>query len=59
MNTPISFEVAKLLKEKGYSLECEEFYTKGVRGVGFKVVVFVKDGVATFDDIKKKIDYEH
>lgn len=34
-------------KEKNYELETEE----GVRGVGFKVVVEVKDGVATFDTI--------
>jgi hypothetical protein len=24
----------------------------GVRGMGFKVVVFVKDGVATFNEVK-------
>jgi hypothetical protein len=35
-------------KGKTFELESEE----GVRGVGFSVVVEVKDGVATFDDIK-------
>ena len=34
-------------KDKTYELETEE----GVRGIGFKVVVEIKDGVATFDDI--------
>jgi hypothetical protein len=29
LSKPISFEIAKLLKEKGYSWECEEFYKKG------------------------------
>lgn len=28
MNQPVSFEIAKLLKEKGYDLECEDFYSK-------------------------------
>jgi hypothetical protein len=35
-------------KGKTYELETEE----GVRGIGFKVIVEVKDGVATFDEIK-------
>jgi hypothetical protein len=34
-------------KGKTYQLETEE----GVRGVGFKVIVQVKDGVATFDEL--------
>jgi hypothetical protein len=34
-------------KGKTFELETEE----GVRGIGFKVVVEIKDGVATFDDI--------
>lgn len=29
MNTPIKFELAKLLKEKLFSWECENFYKKG------------------------------
>lgn len=33
---------------KTYELTTEE----GVRGVGIKVVVTIKDGVATFDEIK-------
>jgi hypothetical protein len=33
---------------KTYELETEE----GVRGSGFKVVVTIKDGVATFEDLK-------
>lgn len=33
---------------KTYELETEE----GVRGIGFKVVVTIKDGVATFEDLK-------
>ena len=28
MNTPVSFELAKLLKEKGYDLSTERFYPK-------------------------------
>jgi hypothetical protein len=32
---------------KKYELETEE----GVRGIGFKVVVTIKDGVATFQDL--------
>jgi hypothetical protein len=32
---------------KIYELETEE----GVRGIGFKVVVTIKDGVATFQDL--------
>ena len=28
MNTPVSFEIAKLLKEKEFNLECENFYSK-------------------------------
>lgn len=28
MNTPVSFEIAKLLKEKGFSWECSQFYCK-------------------------------
>ena len=28
MNTPVSFELAKLLKEKGFSWECSQFYCK-------------------------------
>ncbi len=35
-------------KGKTYELTTEE----GVRGMGIKVVVNVKDGVATFDEIK-------
>jgi hypothetical protein len=35
-------------KGKNYELTTEE----GVRGVGYKVVVNIKDGVATFDEIK-------
>lgn len=35
-------------KGKTYELTTEE----GVRGVGYKVVVNVKDGVATFNEIK-------
>jgi hypothetical protein len=27
MNTPVSFELAKLLKEKGFSNRCSNFYT--------------------------------
>jgi len=34
-------------KGKTYELETEE----GVRGMGFKVVVEIKDGVATFDTV--------
>jgi hypothetical protein len=33
---------------KTYELATEE----GVRGIGFKVVVTIKDGVATFEDLK-------
>jgi len=33
---------------KTYELETEE----GVRGTGIKVVVTIKDGVATFEDLK-------
>jgi hypothetical protein len=33
---------------KTYELTTQE----GVRGIGFKVVVTIKDGVATFSDIK-------
>jgi hypothetical protein len=29
MNTYVNLELAKLLKEKGYSWECENFYKKG------------------------------
>lgn len=29
MNKEVSFPIAKLLKEKGYSWECENFYKKG------------------------------
>ena len=35
-------------KCKNYELTTEE----GVRGMGFKVVVTIKDGVATFTEIK-------
>lgn len=28
MNTPVSFEIAKLLKEKGFEGECSSFYVK-------------------------------
>jgi hypothetical protein len=35
-------------KGKNYELTTEE----GVRGMGIRVVVNVKDGVATFDEIK-------
>lgn len=35
-------------KGKNYELTTEE----GVRGMGIKVVVTIKDGVATFDEIK-------
>ena len=35
-------------KGKTYELTTEE----GVKGMGFKVVVSIKDGVATFDEIK-------
>lgn len=35
-------------KDKTYELTTEE----GVRGMGIKVVVTVKDGVATFEEIK-------
>jgi hypothetical protein len=34
-------------KSKNYELETEE----GVRGMGIKVIVEVKDGVATFEEI--------
>jgi hypothetical protein len=33
---------------KTYELETEE----GVRGAGFKVAVTIKDGVATFEELK-------
>ena len=35
-------------KGKTYELTTEE----GVRGIGYKVVVNIQDGVATFDEIK-------
>ena len=35
-------------KDKTYDLETEE----GVRGVGFKVVVTIKDGKAEFEDLQ-------
>jgi hypothetical protein len=35
-------------KDKTYELETEE----GVRGVGFKVVVTIKDGKAEFEDLQ-------
>ena len=35
-------------QDRWYELETEE----GVRGVGLKVVVTIKDGVATFEDLK-------
>ena len=35
-------------KRKSYELTTEQ----GVQGIGFKVVVTIKDGVATFDEIK-------
>ena len=35
-------------KGKTYELTTEQ----GVKGIGFKVVVTIKDGVATFDEIK-------
>ena len=28
MNTEVNFEIAKLLKEKGFSWECRHFYRK-------------------------------
>lgn len=34
-------------KDKTYQLETQE----GVRGFGYKVVVEIRDGVATFDEI--------
>ena len=33
---------------KNFELETEE----GVRGMGFKVIVQIEDGVATFDEVK-------
>lgn len=35
-------------KDKTYDLRTEE----GVRGNGFKVIVTIKDGIATFEDLK-------
>lgn len=35
------------IKDKTYELRTEE----GVRGMGFKVVVTIKDGEATFEDL--------
>ena len=35
LNKPVNFPTAKLLKEKGYSLECIEFYFKGKRDKKF------------------------
>ncbi len=35
-------------KDNTYDLKTEE----GVRGNGFKVIVTIKDGIATFEDLK-------
>ena len=35
-------------KDKYYQLTVEE----GIRGVGFRVVVIIKDGEATYEDLK-------
>lgn len=33
---------------KTYELET----TEGVKGIGYKVIVIIKDGIATFDEVK-------
>jgi hypothetical protein len=43
MNTPVKFETAKLLKEKGFDLECEFFYSK----------------YGSFNYLKPHREYEH
>ncbi len=35
-------------KDKTYQLTTEE----GVRGIGYKVIVNIKDGIATFNELK-------
>lgn len=35
-------------KDKTYDLTTEQ----GVRGIGFKVIITIKDGIATFQDLK-------
>lgn len=43
MNTPVNFEIAKLLKEKGFDVECENFYSK----------------YGSFNYLKPHREYEH
>lgn len=37
MNTPISFEIAKLLKEKGFKKVCNSYYSKGTNLKTYKL----------------------
>jgi hypothetical protein len=41
------YSIDVMYKSKAYELETEE----GVRGMGIKVIVEVKDGVATFEEV--------
>ena len=42
------YNIEVRFKDKIYDLRTEE----GVRGNGFKVIVTIKDGIATFEDLK-------
>ena len=42
------YNIEVRFKEKTYDLRTEE----GVRGNGFKVIVTIKEGIATFEDLK-------
>lgn len=44
------YNIDVIIEGKTYELETEE----GVRGMGIHVVVEIKDGVATFDEIKNR-----
>ena len=59
MNTHVKFEIAKLLKEKGFDLLCSDYYTQrgGLMSDGWGDIIY-EQGFGTGEpDIMLKFDY--
>lgn len=52
MNTPVSFEIAKLLKEKGFDKECWNYYT-----LAYGKKPYITQGIEYQSDAKIKFDW--
>ena len=59
MNTPVSFELAKLLKEKGLNLPCSDYYTQrgGLMSDGWGDIIYEQGFGSGEPDRMLKFDY--